>query len=79
MTDATTTDSTLDGAHRGRRMTWAEFYKMRPDRKPANDNQQKRQASKSIPSATLLRRWCPPESWRNWPTALTAPRLKHSR
>lgn len=25
--------------YRGRRMTWQEFWRLRPDRKPANDNQ----------------------------------------
>ena len=27
-----------DGAYRGRRITWAEFYRLRPDLKPANEN-----------------------------------------
>lgn len=27
-----------DGAYRGRRITWAEFYKLRPDLKADNDN-----------------------------------------
>ncbi|CAH2408002.1 hypothetical protein MES4922_90009 [Mesorhizobium ventifaucium] len=27
-----------DGAYRGRRMSWAEFYRERPDLRPANDN-----------------------------------------
>lgn len=28
-----------DRPYRGRRLTWAEFYQLRPDRKPANDNE----------------------------------------
>lgn len=24
--------------YRGRRLSWTEFYRLRPDRKPANDN-----------------------------------------
>jgi len=27
-----------DGAFRGRRISWAEFYRQRPDLKPENDN-----------------------------------------
>ena len=27
-----------DRPYRGRRISWAEFYAMRPDRRPANDN-----------------------------------------
>lgn len=26
-------------AYRGRRISWREFFKIRPDRKPANDNE----------------------------------------
>lgn len=36
MTASQTADS--DKPHRGRRMTWAELYQIRPDLKPANDN-----------------------------------------
>lgn len=28
-----------DGAYRGRRISWREFYRMRPDLKPNNDDQ----------------------------------------
>lgn len=28
----------LDRPFRGRRLTWAQFYDLRPDRRPANDN-----------------------------------------
>lgn len=31
-------DSQHDGAHRGRRISWAELYRQRPDLKPSNDN-----------------------------------------
>jgi len=31
-------DARFDGAYRGRRITWAEFYRLRPDLQPANDN-----------------------------------------
>ena len=34
----TETDSRLDGAFRGRRISWEAFWKMRPDRRPDNDN-----------------------------------------
>jgi hypothetical protein len=27
-----------DGAHRGRRISWQEFYRQRPDLRPANDD-----------------------------------------
>lgn len=30
-----------DGAYHGRRLSWKEFYSLRPDLKPANDNNQK--------------------------------------
>ncbi len=39
------TDSKLDGAFRGRRITWAEFYRHRPDLKPGNDNAEIKVAS----------------------------------
>lgn len=29
----------VDRPYRGRRMSWAEFYALRPDRRPANDNE----------------------------------------
>lgn len=29
----------LDRPFRGRRLTWQQFYELRPDRRPANDNQ----------------------------------------
>lgn len=28
-----------DGAYRGRRLSWKEFYALRPDLRPANDNE----------------------------------------
>ncbi|MFI3904723.1 hypothetical protein [Ochrobactrum sp. S1502_03] len=34
----TETDSKHDGAIRGKRISWAEFYRQRPDLKPGNDN-----------------------------------------
>lgn len=37
------TDSTHDGAYRGRRISWAEFYKLFPDRRPVNDNKEGQQ------------------------------------
>lgn len=33
-----TTDQTAQRAVRGRRMSWEEFYKLFPDRRPVNDN-----------------------------------------
>ncbi|QYO75326.1 hypothetical protein [Devosia salina] len=30
--------ATTDRPFRGRRMTWQEFWQLRPDRRPANDN-----------------------------------------
>lgn len=45
---ATTTDAPLDatgrparhdGAHRGKRLSWADFYRQRPDLRPDNDNE----------------------------------------
>lgn len=32
-----------DRPFRGRRLSWAEFYRMRPDLRPANDNQQEQE------------------------------------
>lgn len=32
-----------DRPYRGRRISWTEFWAMRPDRRPANDNHQGRQ------------------------------------
>lgn len=37
--------SDTDRPNRGRRMTWAEFYRLRPDRRPANDNQRAARAA----------------------------------
>ena len=37
----TTTLTDNDKPYRGRRLTWREFYELRPDLRPANDNQQK--------------------------------------
>lgn len=35
-----------DGAYRGRRMSWAEFFTLRPDLKPAaNDNEPRAEAA----------------------------------
>ena len=31
-------EATHDGAVRGRRISWATLYRLRPDLKPANDN-----------------------------------------
>lgn len=54
MTDPTTIDNPMDatgkparhdGAHRGRRLSWEEFYALRPDRRPDNDNQKARDAA----------------------------------
>ncbi|WP_161939548.1 hypothetical protein [Paramesorhizobium deserti] len=47
MTDSTTDTTTprLDGAHRGRRISWTEFYKLFPDLKPSNDNAKREQAA----------------------------------
>lgn len=43
-TTTTTIDTdqpaTFDGAYRGRRMSWAEFYRLRPDLRPSNDNKE---------------------------------------
>lgn len=33
-----------DGAYRGRRISWAEFYRQRPDLRPANDDRKDRAA-----------------------------------
>ncbi|RWM26901.1 hypothetical protein [Mesorhizobium sp.] len=40
-----------DGAYRGRRLSWQEFYALRPDLKPANDNER----PGSIPQRTTDR------------------------
>lgn len=39
---STSTTSTTESAkpYRGRRVSWAEFYSLRPDLRPANDNRQ---------------------------------------
>lgn len=36
--DATGRPAVHDGAFRGRRLSWAEFYRLRPDLRPDNDN-----------------------------------------
>lgn len=41
----TETDSKHDGAIRGKRISWAEFYRHRPDLKPGNDNAETKVAS----------------------------------
>lgn len=40
---STTASSVGDSSrpYRGRRLSWAEFYQLRPDLKPANDNHSK--------------------------------------
>ncbi|YBV97099.1 hypothetical protein M1D80_09445 [Phyllobacteriaceae bacterium JZ32] len=43
MTTTDTTTPRLDGAYRGRRLSWAEFWKLRPDRRPDNDNDEKQE------------------------------------
>lgn len=35
-----------DRPYRGRRLTWGEFYRIRPDLRPANDNVAKAEAQK---------------------------------
>jgi hypothetical protein len=37
MTDTTTTNDTQPITHRGRRISWAEFYRQRPDLRPDTD------------------------------------------
>lgn len=39
----------LDRPYRGRRLTWQQFYELRPDRKPANDNSPGWRAWESFP------------------------------
>jgi hypothetical protein len=39
--DTTSHPATFDGAYRGRRISWAEFYKQRPDLRPDNDDFEK--------------------------------------
>jgi hypothetical protein len=34
----TTTTDTQPHTHRGRRISWVEFYRQRPDLRPANDD-----------------------------------------
>lgn len=36
--DATGKTACHDGAYRGRRLSWEEYYNLRPDLRPANDN-----------------------------------------
>jgi hypothetical protein len=43
-TDVTGKPAAFDGAFRGRRLSWKEFYQMRPDLRPANDNSEKSEA-----------------------------------
>lgn len=38
--DVTGKPACHDGAFRGRRLSWEEFYNLRPDLRPANDNNQ---------------------------------------
>jgi hypothetical protein len=38
--DTTGQPATFDGAYRGRRISWREFWKQRPDLRPDNDNDQ---------------------------------------
>lgn len=40
-TDTTGKPATHDGAYRGRRLSWREFYRMRPDLRPENDDFEK--------------------------------------
>ncbi|MEI5680652.1 hypothetical protein AAAK29_19295 [Mesorhizobium sp. CCNWLW179-1] len=37
----TNDDARYDGAFRGRRLSWQEFYALRPDLRPANDNEKR--------------------------------------
>lgn len=39
-TEPTGKPAAFDGAYRGRRLSWAELYRMRPDLRPDNDNDQ---------------------------------------
>lgn len=39
-TDTTGKAAAFDGAYRGRRLSWKEFYRLRPDLRPENDNLQ---------------------------------------
>jgi hypothetical protein len=39
--DTTGRPATFDGAYRGRRLSWKEFYALRPDLRPANDDLEK--------------------------------------
>lgn len=38
---ATTDAACFDGAYRGRRLSWSEFFALRPDLRADNDNQPK--------------------------------------
>ena len=50
-TDTTTTNDTQPTTYRGRRISWAELYRQRPDLRPANQND-----AIPLPQATLARR-----------------------
>lgn len=41
MTEPETTE-TIARIHRGKRISWAELYRQRPDLKPGNDNREER-------------------------------------
>jgi hypothetical protein len=45
--DITGRPATFDGAYRGRRISWAEFYKQRPDLRPDNDDLEKSEKPKA--------------------------------
>lgn len=44
MTETETTD-TITRIHRGRRISWAELYRQRPDLRPQNDNEERADAA----------------------------------
>jgi len=44
-TDVRHDEAKNDGAYRGRRLSWAEFYRERPDLRPVNDNDKKREVA----------------------------------
>lgn len=44
---AATVPSDTDKPYRGRRLSWREFYAMRPDLRPDNDNDDVREAEQS--------------------------------
>jgi hypothetical protein len=45
----------FDGAYRGRRVSWKEFYELRPDLRPANDNEQIENEAGGIAPKSALR------------------------